>query len=429
LALRKLGRDSDAVPHARRAAELAPEDARYHGRLASVLLFGAGDAEGAREAVARALALPDPPAEAYVVRAALRGEATREALLASLEDYRRAVEVDPTESDGHRGMGYALMRLGKPAEAMQPLERALVLDPRHAFSHVWRARCLHELDRDEDALAAFDAGLATLPSDLRLLQAKAFFLVRDLHRPQDALPVLEEAARVHAGDWRVAFNLAILLLDLHRLDDAVKALLRVEEIVPDDPERPFERAEILLGHGRYEEAREGFERAIAMKPTWDAPRCGLLHLLGETGAWEEGLRQAQAAHDLFPSHPYVRFVLVDFLRATGETQEAEERARRFAAELGDDGDLRWPYAHYVLAVAGETETLAARLPPTAKLDGEGLYLLARIRAVLGDDDAVVRCLEASLAGGYRRHAGSAHAVDLCARTDPRVAALLERLVR
>ena len=427
-ALRRLGREKEAIRSARRAVEVGPDEARFHARLASLLLFGAGDQEGAREAVKRAFALPEPSSEAYVVRAVLRGDKSEASIESALEDYRLAVRIDPTEADGHRGTGLCLLRLGHPEEALEALEQALALDAKHASSHGWRAQCLHMLGRSAAALAAFDEGLEALPGNLHLLQSKALMLARDLHRLDAALAVLDEAQRHHPEAWQVSFNRAILLLGENRLDEAVASLLEVEAIVPDDPQRPYQRAEILLHHGRYEEAREGYERALSLRPGWDLPQFGLLHLLTETGAWDDLLARARAALEAMPAHPYVRFAFVRALRAKGLAEEAARQARAFVKDMDRD-HLRWPYDHYPLAVAGEVEALLAGLPPAGHADGGDLYLMAVLHAIRGDDDAVVQALDASLARGYRRHAGSAHDPDLAARADPRIPERLAKFVK
>jgi predicted TPR repeat methyltransferase len=125
-------------------------------------------------------------------------------------------------------LGAARLALGRPADALAPLDAALAADAAQADAWRHRGAACTELGRDADALASFERALALEPAD-----------------PQ-------------AGRQR-----ALVLAKLGRLDEAALQLARVLTQHPG-----FGAAWALLGHvekdrGQRDAARAAFERAIA----------------------------------------------------------------------------------------------------------------------------------------------------------------------
>ena len=50
--------------------------------------------------------------------------------------YRKAISLSPTIAESYNGLGSALIAAGASAEAMQPLKRALELEPNHLFARI-----------------------------------------------------------------------------------------------------------------------------------------------------------------------------------------------------------------------------------------------------------------------------------------------------
>jgi tetratricopeptide (TPR) repeat protein len=291
---------------------------------------------------------------------------------------------------------------------------------------MWYAECLLKLGDAQAALAAVERGLSATSGSVHLHQLRSVLLMRDLHDPERALAAIEEARRQYPENHVLLLNKASILLTVGRPAAANEALVEAEELKPEDAGLVHRRAEIMLHHGRYEEAKAAYEKALRRAPRWPVPRFGLLHLLFETGAYEEGLRVARETHALLPGNAYVNKSLVAHLRAAGKEDEAREHARTYTA---GPGSKERPSALlvYLHAAAGQKASMERVLAQLAQPSGESLYLIAAAHAILGDADGVVRHLERSLRAGHHRHEGSVHVPDLRSLEDPRISGMLERL--
>jgi tetratricopeptide (TPR) repeat protein len=141
-------------------------------------------------------------------------------------------------------------------EALACFTEAAALDPLSAEIRCHQAVTLHLLDRNAEAIAAFDASIAiadTLP---------------DAHKGR--------------GDALAA---------LGRFDDAVAAYDASLKLRPDDAHTIYNRANALLRLGRYGAASEGCRRAIAISPTLAEPHAALGECLLVQGNFEDGWKE------------------------------------------------------------------------------------------------------------------------------------------
>jgi tetratricopeptide (TPR) repeat protein len=90
----------------------------------------------------------------------LRSQATR---------FRELLASDPNDQSSWAGLGRTLMEMGRPAEAVEPLQRAVELEPEDTAAHRDLGRSL--LDSDNPTLAAEifarAIGLAEAAGDIR----------------------------------------------------------------------------------------------------------------------------------------------------------------------------------------------------------------------------------------------------------------------
>ena len=82
----------------------------------------------------------------------------------ALVSYDLAQALLPNDAELSRIRALALLNLGRPAEALDSIERSLALDSRHPSAHTVRGAALIELGRCREALAALDVALDLDPS-------------------------------------------------------------------------------------------------------------------------------------------------------------------------------------------------------------------------------------------------------------------------
>ncbi|MBZ0111190.1 MAG: tetratricopeptide repeat protein, partial [Thermoanaerobaculia bacterium] len=223
--------------------------------------------------------------------------------------------------------------------------------------------------------------------------------------------------------------------DVALYDTAERAVAEALELDPDSAEAATVLGLIHLERGENLRALEDFakviERAPDHAPAWD----GLSYLFKNTGFWEYALAAHERAAKLDPKFAYsirrlsVLIYLDRFQEAVAEAEALVARRPKFAhynywrgiaafysgdrrvarhwIEKGLELDPTDPIAQGVLAftLAAEGETARARdllklAEPGAAADGTFTYWIAKVHALLGEQDAALDWLGRSAELGY-----------------------------
>lgn len=85
------------------------------------------------------------------------GEDRRRLLAIAARSAHAAVQLDPDDAENHHLVGWVLYFTdGRGArDALEAFEKALELDPQHAWARLYRAHCLHDLGRFAAAVTAY----------------------------------------------------------------------------------------------------------------------------------------------------------------------------------------------------------------------------------------------------------------------------------
>jgi tetratricopeptide (TPR) repeat protein len=196
-----------------RAAEAAPDDARYRTDLARALIYKVGD-EGHALRVLDALP-PQYERDVNVVglRArALLGVGRHED---ALPLFRRAIELEPGNASRFEMFGWALSRLRRYDAALVAYEEARRLAPGRSDPHLEMAYLLDHLNRPSEAADTYQRGLDRLPAR------------EVLRRRGDLCHFLFRAGRL--DEARVC---ALRVVRFNTFDETMKYIAR---IVPADP--------------------------------------------------------------------------------------------------------------------------------------------------------------------------------------------------
>ncbi|HEX4146275.1 MAG TPA: tetratricopeptide repeat protein [Pirellulales bacterium] len=161
------GRFDEAIPHYRRALEIAPDPgAAFDAHLnLGVALSQEGMLDGAIAQFRQALAIAPDSYDAHVD---LGGALMRKKRLnESTQHFRRAIEIDPLRIYAHGGLAHVLLRKGSDDEARAEFERAVEIDPRNTAAQNDLGRTLFDLGKIDEAIPHFEAALAIDPNFLR----------------------------------------------------------------------------------------------------------------------------------------------------------------------------------------------------------------------------------------------------------------------
>ncbi|MEO8702097.1 MAG: tetratricopeptide repeat protein [Kofleriaceae bacterium] len=193
---------------------------------------------------------------------------------------RRFVEARPKEAEGHYQLAKALVRLGRPDEAIRSLQKALELAPTRGEIGIELARTYESSGRDDEAAATFSKLLTMKDPSLELrARAGRFFAARGeiAKAAEQGAKILETEPAHTAG----LFLKAEGMLAADRSEDARTVFLRAVE-AEKDPQyldglgRASEALALKSGDTRIQDAAiRAYAEAAELAPTLFNPQAGL----------------------------------------------------------------------------------------------------------------------------------------------------------
>ena len=230
------------------------------------------------------------------------------------KEFETALRISPQFHPAESSLGYVELANKDPKAALTHFERALSMQESDVSALVGRGRALVALDRESDAIAAFEAALAADPS------------LADVRRQIDVL-------KFRASEQDVAR--ARLAARTGKIDEAIAGYTRAIAASPDSAFLYRELAGVERQKGDNARALEHLRRAIALDPT-DAKS------LVQTGEIFESRGDLAAAEKAYTDALAIE---------PGDALQARIDAVRARAELARMPEARaacligWPAAH------------------------------------------------------------------------------------
>ena len=213
---------------------------------------------------------------------------------------QKMTEHFPLYGFGWKALGTVFMQMGQNAEALAPMQKAVMLSPDDAYAH---------------------SNLGNILSDLARLD--------------EAEISLRQALRIDPNFAEAYSNLGSTLQDMGRIDDAIASHRHALRIKPNLAEGHYNLGNGLKEQGCLAEAEISYRRALQLKPDYAQAHSNLgitLNDLGRPGEAEASLRLALQIHPAF-AQAYSN--LGNTLRDMGRLDEAEANYRR-ALEIKPD---------------------------------------------------------------------------------------------
>ncbi|MGW0422554.1 tetratricopeptide repeat protein [Streptomyces sp. NPDC003015] len=345
---------------------------------------------------------PAGRAEAHVLRG--RDLRNRQEYAQALEEYDRAVELDPLQPRAHYGRGLTHQLLEDYPAALAALDRAVELAPDTGWILAERAETYRLASRLDEADADFSRAVALDPTDDIALTGRAVCR-HTMGRLDEALADFNRALSI---DPEYLWAL-VRRSRLHRargdLDKAFADLDRAAALAPEVAWVASERGDAYRLAGRYEEAVAELGRAVTLEPGYASALASRAQALYELGRYEAALADFDRAVGLIPDYAWA-LVMRSRVRRRLDDQDGmlEDLRRAAGAEPG---------AHWIQAELGSAYRIAGR-PDEA---------VAVFHALLAQDPAH----ETALAGlGAIHHARKSyeealHHLDRALAADPEYA--------
>jgi len=283
-----------------RVIELLPEFGEAHMLICRLQALPEGDRERAAKAASAAVSLFEDDkkrrAEALVLRAQLREQTEKR-----LEDYGRAIQLDPANADAwqgralaymgqgqfekavadfnslleenennvnaHLALGEALTNLEKYGDALGHVEKAIELKPDSSLAYTLRAR-LHLVNEDaKAALADLDQALKVQPNDVSALLIRARVHLSRVHLSEENLRAAkDDIQRVLILSPGSTQGLIIRSMILAEEGKLTHAIADIQALLQKDPENVALRMQLAgyyLQDRRHSRAIEIFTKILA----------------------------------------------------------------------------------------------------------------------------------------------------------------------
>ncbi len=212
---------ADAIASARRSVELAPDLAEGHLALGYAMFAGRLDIRGAWPSYQRAYSLGRGNADIALLYALYCSRAGRP--VEAKEAVERAVLLDPLNPRAFRAQGSVAYAARRFADALPSLQRALQLNPKMTFAHSLAGNALLGLGRTTDAIKEFEAE----PEPQFRLTGLAIAQHRLGNRAAAEKAFAELQSQV--GDAAV-YQQAEVLAQWGRIDESLQKLGRAREV-------------------------------------------------------------------------------------------------------------------------------------------------------------------------------------------------------
>jgi Flp pilus assembly protein TadD len=248
----------------------------------------------------------------------------RKDLAGAVEQFQRAILLEPTYLDALSNLGNVLAQTGHLDESVQILERAIRLKPTHAEAHSNLGNALYALGREEEAITHFEQSLAIKPNyaeahnNLGVLLAKRGKV--DL-----AIQHYEQAMKLKKDYVDLLYNFGNALGEIGRDAEARKHYAEALRLDPKMASVHNNWGKLEFMRGNLALALAHFQAAVSLDANYIDALNNLGVALFQTGKTEEAIRSIRRALELNPQAEDARRNLESILKSAPPATPATAR--------------------------------------------------------------------------------------------------------
>src|SRR5579871_14816 len=298
-----LGRYDEALALVKKYESILPKDKDLPLIAGNVYVHN-GDREAALENFTKALELDPKMATGYVNRGFVLNDLKQGAKAS--KDFTTALQLEPRYGEAHLGLAFADLQLHRPKPALTQLDAAgKILGKSHAW-HLARGEAFRqELDYPH-AATEYRTALTEDPKDLTTELAYADVLYR-MRRYTEAIAALDAALKLSPSDAAIYALMAQVHAKQGSRDLALRDIQSAERLGGDRVEILTATGDALLTLGDRNAAMQRFARALDV-PGGDriGVRLSIAQIFMRQGHYDEARRQIAlgfAEARLFPDSP------------------------------------------------------------------------------------------------------------------------------
>ncbi len=325
-----------------KAATLDPQYAEAYAWLGATyylewILRWSADPQTPERAVAlvrKALALDDSLPIAHSLLSSIYAE--KQQYDQALAEGERAIALDPNNADSYQAQAQALNWAGRPEEALQVIERAMRLNPRHPPFYLWELGLAYNLTgRYTEAVTTQKEVISLSPNfPSAYLQLAYSYLGQWVTQQSPTAQTLEPAVAaaqralaLNDSDYRLHIVLGCVYLYQQQYDQALAEVERGVELTSNEAGAYAALAQVLSSMGRTEEALEAAAQGLRLKPEIaDSHLADVGAAYAVAGRYEEAYGPLQRYLSRYPNLLPAHLTLAVVYSELGQTAEAQKEA-------------------------------------------------------------------------------------------------------
>jgi len=237
--------------------------------------------------------------------------------------FRHALDVTRNNHVAHLNMGVYYMDQGNLGEAGNHLGRVLEISPRYwRGQYNWGVLLLRQ-DRVLESVEPLRRAAVLEPGshEVNYALGRAYLL---LNRENDAIAAFERAIRTGKFRTETCVGIAEALTAAGRLDEALQYIYQALKWLPSEPRLYYNAGLILAYQGNLEESIARFRKAVLINPQYAKAHNNLGSALLLTGRTDESIQHFQEAIRIDPDYRIARENLKDAL-AQKQNRESQQK--------------------------------------------------------------------------------------------------------
>ncbi|MFZ2031193.1 MAG: tetratricopeptide repeat protein [Vitreimonas sp.] len=202
--------------------------------------------------------------------------------------YEAVLKIQPRNADALHLLGVLSAQAGDHRRAADLIGQAIAVSSSNPAFYFNRGSALQHLDRFDEALMAYNQGLALKPDVAEAFNNRGNVL-QALQRFEEALASYDRAIALRADNPQAHNNRGNALQALDRFDEAIAAYDRAIALRPDYALAFSSRADAMRKLKRFDEANHSYLKALAINPYLAEAHYNRGNAVQALGGYEEAL--------------------------------------------------------------------------------------------------------------------------------------------
>jgi predicted O-linked N-acetylglucosamine transferase (SPINDLY family) len=235
--------------------------------------------------------------------------------------YEAVLKIQPKNADALHLLGVLSAQTGDHRRAADLIGRAIAVNSSNPAFHFNLGSALQQLGRFDEALTAYNNGLALRPDAAEAFNNRGN-VFQALRRFDEALASYDRAIALRADNPQAHNNRGNALQALERHEEAIASYNRAVALKPDYALAFLSRGDALQNLQRHEEANESYLKALAINPYLTEAHYNRGNAVQALGGFDEALVCYENALVLKPDHAGAFYNRGNALQALERFEEA-----------------------------------------------------------------------------------------------------------